>query len=114
MKLMYCKLCRDLVSLNSVETRECFCGNVTGHFKDNNFDVEVDVTIGNWETLRIIGIDNRLLINDSLPKYEKNFDSPLLFDHWCSAIIIVPVWMLSEVHKMNPDRFPEVPFKGDE
>lgn len=94
--------------------RECECGNVRGRFLEDNFSLEVDVTKGYWGSIRIVGLDNRLLMTDALPKYDKNSKSPLLFEAWESAVIIIPPWMLSEVKRIDPNRFPEVGFEGEE
>lgn len=113
MKLLYCKMCQDLVAMRTEVIRECECGNVLGRFLEDNFSLEVDVTRGNWGTIRIVGLDNRLLANETLPKYVKNSESQILFEAWGSAVIIVPPWMLSEVKRIDPNRFPEVGFKGE-
>lgn len=115
MKCLLCKLCGDLVPLGT-HTKWCTCGNVVGHYRANGQDVEIDVTKGDWATLRIVGIDNSLLRNEVLPPYhaKPDTDGRTLFHQWGSAIIAIPPWIPNDVYKLDPSRFPEIKFWTEE
>ena len=62
MKLLYCKSCNDLFSLN-IDNRTCQCGETGGHYKDNKLDIviyghAVPVGINNNFFLTAVDIQN--------------------------------------------------------
>jgi hypothetical protein len=93
----------------------CKCKNVSGYYRTNNVEIEVDVMKGDWSTLRIVGISNDILVNEYLPPYhgKSNVDGANLFEQWGSAIIVVPPYIPNDVFKRYPDRFPDVIFNTE-
>ena len=62
MKLLYCKSCNDLFSLN-IDNRTCQCGETGGHYKDNKLDIviyghAIPVGINNNFFLTAVDIQN--------------------------------------------------------
>jgi len=69
MKLIYCKVCKDVIQLRG-QFKHCKCGNVAGKFlKDNS---RVEVAFYQERLGRVIGISNKYLFCDK--RYNSKID----------------------------------------
>ena len=104
MKGLFCHNCKDLVFFK-YEIRYCQCQMAAGNYRSNGHEVNIW-----WDTekntISIVGVDNNLLNNQSLPEYHGKWDpdADTIFRRWGSAIVIVPPFTTNDVFRMEkPD-----------
>lgn len=98
-KLLFCKMCGDIVQMKIREVRECSCGNVRGKYLPDGSTIAVDVK--DMSKARLVGISNAFLQERDI-----GFDSPAydntLFQERMSHIIITYLYTTNDVVSLDP------------
>ena len=101
MKMVYCKLCGDLVQMKRF-VRGCSCGNVCGRYDRNNLSIELK--INREGSASVVGI-NMDLLTGKFVRRTGGFDNPQyknsLFGREKSHIVVTIPFTTGDVRPLK-------------